>query len=111
MHIKSSSVRTTPPCCTGTTMITHRSGSETHNLWGCSGPAGFETQDGRWRSTVRPQRERAPLAQRQRPLYRAVAVEFLLPQGRARNGCVAVITGLPLDCPETATATSGSSED
>ena len=44
-------------------------------------------------------------------LYRAVAVEFLLPQGRARNGCVAVITGLPLNCPETAAAMSGSSED
>jgi hypothetical protein len=43
--------------------------------------------------------------------YRTLAVEFFRPQGRARNGCVAVIAGLPLNCPETAAATSGSSED
>jgi hypothetical protein len=44
-------------------------------------------------------------------LYRAAAVEFLLSQGRARNGCVAAITGLPLNCPKTAAAISGSSEN
>jgi quercetin dioxygenase-like cupin family protein len=36
--------------------------------------------------------------------YRAVAVEFFQPQGQARNGCVAVIAGLPLNCPSAPVA-------
>ena len=38
--------------------------------------------------------------------YRAVAVEFLQPQGQARNGCVAVIAGLPLNCPSAPVTTA-----